>query len=46
MPKHAQDIASTLVQPSRKKISLLLKVFGILLILVGTLTVATIALSV
>ncbi len=45
MPKHAQDIASTLVQPSRKKIPLLLKVFGILLILVGTLTVATIALS-
>lgn len=45
MPKHAQNIASTLVQPSRKKIPLLLKVFGVLLILVGALTVATIALS-
>lgn len=45
MTKHAQDLAPSLVQPSRKKIPLVLKVFGILLIVVGSLTVATIALS-
>lgn len=45
MTKHAQDLAPSLVQPSRKKIPLVLKVFGILLIVVGSLTVAAIALS-
>lgn len=45
MTKHAQDLAPSLAQPSRKKIPLVLKVFGILLIVVGSLTVATIALS-
>lgn len=45
MTKHAQGLAPSLVQPSRKKIPLVLKVFGILLIVVGSLTVATIALS-
>lgn len=45
MTKHAQDLAPSLVQPSRKKTPLVLKVFGILLIVVGSLTVATIALS-
>lgn len=45
MTMHAQDLAPSLAQPSRKKIPLVLKVFGILLIVVGSLTVGTIALS-